>query len=212
LRAMCFHLLIFGLLSTVLPWKCVYDCVGLDILGVWCAGVHCIADDNLNPDPPAFSSQVLGLHYMQHSSCVCAPGDKLLGQQFPMVVRMCYIFTNWFYLHLIITFILLLSFILFCERWGLTLLPGADWIPGLKWSFCLGLSGSRDFRHVPLWQPYFWFFKFYLFIGFWNRVSLCSPGCPGTCSVDQAGLQLKYSYLCWPWTSCNPSAPASPPR
>jgi hypothetical protein len=33
---------------------------------------------------------------------------------------------------------------------------------------------------------------------FRDRVSLCSPGCPGTHSVDQAGLQLR-----------NPSASAS---
>ena len=26
---------------------------------------------------------------------------------------------------------------------------------------------------------------------FWDRVSLCSPGCPGTHSVDQAGLKLR---------------------
>jgi hypothetical protein len=26
---------------------------------------------------------------------------------------------------------------------------------------------------------------------FQNRVSLCSPGCPGTHSVDQAGLELR---------------------
>ena len=24
-----------------------------------------------------------------------------------------------------------------------------------------------------------------------DRVSICSPGCPGTCSVDQAGLDLR---------------------
>jgi hypothetical protein len=24
-----------------------------------------------------------------------------------------------------------------------------------------------------------------------DRVSLCSPGCPGTCSVDKAGLELR---------------------
>ena len=23
-----------------------------------------------------------------------------------------------------------------------------------------------------------------------DKVSVCSPGCPGTCSVDQAGLEL----------------------
>jgi hypothetical protein len=26
---------------------------------------------------------------------------------------------------------------------------------------------------------------------FWDRVSLCSPGCPGTHSIDQAGLKLR---------------------
>jgi hypothetical protein len=26
---------------------------------------------------------------------------------------------------------------------------------------------------------------------FWDKVSLCSPGCPGTHSVDQAGLKLR---------------------
>jgi hypothetical protein len=34
----------------------------------------------------------------------------------------------------------------------------------------------------------------YLFIYFWvfrDRVSLCSPGCPGTHFVDQAGLKLR---------------------
>jgi hypothetical protein len=32
----------------------------------------------------------------------------------------------------------------------------------------------------------------YFFFGvFWNRVSLCSPGCPGTHFVDQAGLELR---------------------
>jgi hypothetical protein len=31
----------------------------------------------------------------------------------------------------------------------------------------------------------------YLFIYFQDRVSLCSPGYPGTHSVDQAGLELR---------------------
>jgi hypothetical protein len=26
---------------------------------------------------------------------------------------------------------------------------------------------------------------------FWDSVSLCSPGCPGTHTVDQAGLELR---------------------
>jgi hypothetical protein len=34
------------------------------------------------------------------------------------------------------------------------------------------------------------FLSFFTFI-FLDRVSLCSPGCPGTHSVDQAGLELR---------------------
>jgi hypothetical protein len=34
------------------------------------------------------------------------------------------------------------------------------------------------------------FFLFFCFVLFQDRVSLCSPGCPGTHSVDQAGLEL----------------------
>jgi hypothetical protein len=34
-------------------------------------------------------------------------------------------------------------------------------------------------------------FCFVLFFVFWDRVSLCSPGCPGTHFVDQAGLELR---------------------
>jgi hypothetical protein len=36
----------------------------------------------------------------------------------------------------------------------------------------------------------FWFFVLFCFV-FRDRVSLCSPGCPGTHSVDQAGLELR---------------------
>jgi hypothetical protein len=32
---------------------------------------------------------------------------------------------------------------------------------------------------------------FFCFFVFQGRVSLCSPGCPGTRSVDQAGLKLR---------------------
>jgi hypothetical protein len=34
------------------------------------------------------------------------------------------------------------------------------------------------------------FFVLFCFV-FWDRVSLCSPGCPGTHFVDQAGLELR---------------------
>jgi hypothetical protein len=30
-----------------------------------------------------------------------------------------------------------------------------------------------------------------------DRVSLCNPGCPGTCFVDQAGLRLTEIHLLW---------------
>ena len=33
-------------------------------------------------------------------------------------------------------------------------------------------------------------FLVFVFIFLHDRVSLCSPGCPETCSVDQAGLEL----------------------
>jgi hypothetical protein len=33
----------------------------------------------------------------------------------------------------------------------------------------------------------------FVVVVFQNRVSLCSPGCPGTHSVDQAGLELRNS-------------------
>jgi hypothetical protein len=35
------------------------------------------------------------------------------------------------------------------------------------------------------------FFFFFFFVVFRDRVSLCSPGCPGTHFVDQAGLKLR---------------------
>ena len=38
---------------------------------------------------------------------------------------------------------------------------------------------------------FFLFFVFFGFAFFGDRVSLCSPGCPGTHSVDQAGLELR---------------------
>jgi hypothetical protein len=51
----------------------------------------------------------------------------------------------------------------------------------------LAWSGTFFF-FVP--QPY-WVFFFFFFLFFRDRVSLCSPGCPGTHSVDQAGLELR---------------------
>jgi hypothetical protein len=47
-----------------------------------------------------------------------------------------------------------------------------------------------------IWQSlnkFLYEFKNFLFVwfGFWDRVSLCSPGCIRTHSVDQAGLELR---------------------
>jgi hypothetical protein len=40
------------------------------------------------------------------------------------------------------------------------------------------------------WGWFFFFWFVFVFV-FRDRVSLCSPGCPGTHSVDQAGLKLR---------------------
>jgi hypothetical protein len=42
---------------------------------------------------------------------------------------------------------------------------------------------------LSLWRP----FSFFSFLVFRDRVSLCSPGCPGTHFVDQAVLELRNS-------------------
>jgi hypothetical protein len=44
---------------------------------------------------------------------------------------------------------------------------------------------------VVLAKEIFLFFVFFLFLVFRDRVSLCSPGSPGTHFVDQAGLELR---------------------
>jgi hypothetical protein len=45
--------------------------------------------------------------------------------------------------------------------------------------------------HQALFQDTLSLFFFFFFFGFNDRVSLCSPGCPGTHSVDQAGLERR---------------------
>jgi hypothetical protein len=58
-------------------------------------------------------------------------------------------------------------------------LPGLDFLMGYP-SKVMGLTlGSSSF------------FFFFGFLVFRDRVFLCSPGCPGTHSVDQAGLELR---------------------
>jgi hypothetical protein len=57
--------------------------------------------------------------------------------------------------------------------------PGAKSPPE---SFIFTRSCSHSFFFFFFWF-WFWFLR--------DRVSLCSPGCPGTHSVDQAGLELR---------------------
>jgi hypothetical protein len=78
----------------------------------------------------------------------------------------------------------------------------------LSWTHCVDQAGFelRDQPASASWelglkvfattaQSGVWFFCFVLFcfvcLFFRDRISLCSPGCPGTHSVDQAGLELR---------------------
>jgi hypothetical protein len=54
-------------------------------------------------------------------------------------------------------------------------------------------SRSREWKLTSS-SPPSSFFMVILVVCFccWDRVSLCSPGCPGTHSIDQAGLELRH--------------------
>jgi len=70
----------------------------------------------------------------------------------------------------------------FCQKQGRAL-----W----HWSMQFSLLSSMHQSH---WRRFLWHFSLYnmfCFLVFQDRVSLCSPGCPGTHSVDQAGLELR---------------------
>jgi hypothetical protein len=68
--------------------------------------------------------------------------------------------------------------------WGGGLLQ--DYPGFLKRLLCTPHTTSSDFSPFSSSQ-----FCFFLFSFFPDSVSLCSPGCPGTHSVDQAGLKLR---------------------
>jgi hypothetical protein len=54
------------------------------------------------------------------------------------------------------------------------------------------VSGADHQASSPLVShTWFLFFVFFFFLVLRDRVSLCSPGCPGTHSVDQAVLELR---------------------
>jgi hypothetical protein len=63
------------------------------------------------------------------------------------------------------------------------------WLLGFELrTFGRAVGCSYPLSHLTSPQIYFFVFLFLLLR---DRVSLCSPGCPGTNSVDQAGLELR---------------------
>ena len=82
-------------------------------------------------------------------------------------------------------------------------------LDGLSFSLCSILRNSfhgyfvlpskKDpsiYTLVFLFLSFLFLFCFWFGLVFWDRVSLCSPGCPGTHSVDQAGLELRNPPAC----------------
>jgi hypothetical protein len=60
--------------------------------------------------------------------------------------------------------------------------------PGFPWALALGFGpGAAIISRLSIFTLFFFFFL----LVFRDRVSLYSPGSPGTHSVDQAGLELR---------------------
>jgi hypothetical protein len=123
---------------------------------------------------------------------ICAYGNQRLTSSvfqsyFTLLSGLFVYFETGFY------FIVLLAWNLLCSP---------DW-PQIHRDLLLPPSARiKDYAQLP---PYFlrqaflllllllllFFFFFFFFFFFRDRVSLCSPGCPGTHIVDQAGLELR---------------------
>jgi hypothetical protein len=73
--------------------------------------------------------------------------------------------------------------------------PGLDSLTHrMVFPFSSGAWNS-EVMYCQIWRYYIsWVLPWTIGVGFffsWDRVSLCSPGCPGTQFVDQAGLELR---------------------
>lgn len=83
------------------------------------------------------------------------------------------------------------------------LTPYSSLLPNLLCGQCFGKSGGFASNLYMILKgkqrlPLYWYWFVYSFVVFCllvfvfqHRLSRCSPGCPGTCSIDQAGLQRR---------------------
>jgi hypothetical protein len=53
------------------------------------------------------------------------------------------------------------------------------------------ISPAHEINYLFIYLFIYYYYYYFFFLVFPDRVSLCSPGCPGTHFVDQAGLELR---------------------
>jgi hypothetical protein len=69
------------------------------------------------------------------------------------------------------------------------------WLKKLSSRVCVEKTLESPLK-IPFFFSFLFFFFFFFFLVFRDRVSLYSPGCPGTHAVDQAGLELRNPPAC----------------
>jgi hypothetical protein len=79
------------------------------------------------------------------------------------------------------------------DNWSVSLLPWPEEEGGSLWAL---LKKAHSFKTNFIYL--FIYLGFLFCFVFRDRDSLCSPGCPGTHSVDQAGLGQRSTCLCLP--------------